>query len=842
MSKGNFEQFLEALGERESGKQSGDPLQYSAQNPNTNAAGKYQFVEIKLIDVGYYNSDGNNDGIFIDENWTGKNGVTSLESWKENPAAQETAIRESFFKNYGFINFELKETFELQETIEEYLSNPGNQNVKTVKYYKLNNNTTEFIKDDNGDRVIVTEELTLSFSGIMGGAHLRGGIGVATVLAELNNKQEIDFTANQFDSLAYYQTQLFDEIGTPIFEYLNEFGDYTFTTADFDLSNSIGYGDATNYVLHGTLNDNTIIGGDGNDTIIGGLGNDTLTGGKGADIFVFNSLAEGIDTITDFSSEENDKIHVDFIAFGATKAQDLYASPYYVNDGNLGFNGTQFAQLNPNSDPDFKFNLLSDIVIRGTVTLEPEQKNRAEQLISLSENSTLEIQYGFAENLDDGRGITAGRAGFTSGTRDMYLVVKEYTAQVPNNTLASFLPRLEELSIEFENNNFSPIGDTTGLEGLAEAWSALGEDHNFRAVQDEIVDVLYYRPAMIPATTLGLNLPLSLAVFYDTIIQHGGGFDPDGLDALIERTNEALGGQTPATGIDEKIWLNKFLEIRRENLQNPDNSKTQEVWKESVGRVDVFAALAAAGNYQLSLPIEVNPDNTAIIIPLESGVENFDMNPYTDPLYNRVVNVKGNELDNTLTGNQFDNWISGGAGNDTLIGGGGNNTLIGGLGADKFVFNNLSEGIDTIQDFSAVESDKIVIGDTFGATSTNQFSYNDITGALSFNDTQFATLSNNPDFIVDRDIILPTPPETNNPGTDVIFVNVRDRINNIISNIQGISNSRFPSFRINNIFLGITNYTPGQGIGGVSSGEFPGNSPLTNSDFLIKITSPNLGL
>ena len=43
------------------------------------------------------------------------------------------------------------------------------------------------------------------------------------------------------------------------------------------------------------------------------------------------------------------------------------------------------------------------------------QKHRADQLISIFENGIPEIQYGYAEDLDDGRGITAGRAGFCTG-------------------------------------------------------------------------------------------------------------------------------------------------------------------------------------------------------------------------------------------------------------------------------------------------------------------------------------------------------------------------------------------------------------------------------------------
>jgi Ca2+-binding RTX toxin-like protein len=49
----------------------------------------------------------------------------------------------------------------------------------------------------------------------------------------------------------------------------------------------------------------TLLGGNGNDVLLGGIGADSLTGGAGADLFVFNSLSEAGDTITDFAAAED---------------------------------------------------------------------------------------------------------------------------------------------------------------------------------------------------------------------------------------------------------------------------------------------------------------------------------------------------------------------------------------------------------------------------------------------------------------------------------------------------------------------------------------------------------
>lgn len=238
-----------------------------------------------------------------------------------------------------------------------------------------------------------------------------------------------------------------------------------------------------------------------------------------------------------------------------------------------------------------------------------EQRIIADQIISVFENNIPEIQYGYVENLNDGRGITAGRAGFTSATGDLLLVVERYTQLVPNNQLAIYLPRLRELARDQSDS-------TTGLEGLETAWREAANDQVFRDVQDEVVNDEYYNPSVQHYQELGLSLPLSLLNLYDTCIQHGDGDDPDGLPAIISQTTTRVGG-TPKTGIDEQVWLREFMNIRRSVLLNPSNEETQEEWAESVGRADTLIAIFESGNVMLTPPIVINPWGTAFTIPAE---------------------------------------------------------------------------------------------------------------------------------------------------------------------------------------------------------------------------------
>ncbi|MGJ5630951.1 M10 family metallopeptidase C-terminal domain-containing protein [Nostoc sp. CALU 1950] len=96
-----------------------------------------------------------------------------------------------------------------------------------------------------------------------------------------------------------------------------------------------------------------------------------------------------------------------------------------------------------------------------------------------------------------------------------------------------------------------------------------------------------------------------------------------------------------------------------------------------------------------------------------------------------IENAIGGSGDDSLSGNSQNNRLEGGEGDDTLTGG---------AGADTFVFNGISEGIDTITDFNPLEGDKIQIDiSQFGPISMDQFSYDRNTGDLYYKIFDFAS-------------------------------------------------------------------------------------------------------
>ncbi|MCF6202577.1 MAG: chitosanase [Methylococcaceae bacterium] len=234
-----------------------------------------------------------------------------------------------------------------------------------------------------------------------------------------------------------------------------------------------------------------------------------------------------------------------------------------------------------------------------------EQHLIADQFISIFENGTTEIKYDYAKDIDDGRGITAGRAGFTSATGDMLIVIEKYTELMPDNSLAQYQDELRKLKkLRYDSDGKTDderekdriaSGSTENLGGLIEEWKDNAHSQDFRDIQDQVVSNLYYKPALKKAKALGLKLPLSLLSLYDSNIMHG----ESGLDDLIKEATKMTDNLTPKEGADEITWLVHFNHNRRDVLIEAGSP-----WDEAVERITEFEDLIEEENTQLA-PFEM---------------------------------------------------------------------------------------------------------------------------------------------------------------------------------------------------------------------------------------------
>ncbi|BBD65994.1 hemolysin-type calcium-binding region [Nostoc commune NIES-4072] len=97
----------------------------------------------------------------------------------------------------------------------------------------------------------------------------------------------------------------------------------------------------------------------------------------------------------------------------------------------------------------------------------------------------------------------------------------------------------------------------------------------------------------------------------------------------------------------------------------------------------------------------------SITADLEAGSISANNVPELETLTFNVlnfVNVIGTNESDIITGDDQNNQLFGNDGDDSIIGGQNNDILTGGFGADKFIFNNVNEGLDIIKDYNFAES------------------------------------------------------------------------------------------------------------------------------------------
>ncbi|MBW4688758.1 MAG: calcium-binding protein [Komarekiella atlantica HA4396-MV6] len=209
-------------------------------------------------------------------------------------------------------------------------------------------------------------------------------------------------------------------------------------------------------------------------------------------------------------------------------------------------------------------------------------------------------------------------------------------------------------------------------------------------------------------------------------INGGDGFDTADYSKLGKTiTLSGVGTITKAGGFGTDLVFKVETVIADASVANNTIDASQ-----SVSGVSITSDLQAQS---------ISANNVPTLGTLTFDVVNFDNIIGT----NENDSITGDRQNNRLVGNDGNDTISGGFGNDSITGGQGDDILTGGFGADKFIFNNVKEGIDTIKDYDFAQKDVIQVSKVgFGTTNISDFSYDASSGNLSFLGNQFAFVEN----------------------------------------------------------------------------------------------------
>ncbi|KAI8049887.1 lysozyme-like domain-containing protein [Syncephalis plumigaleata] len=237
-----------------------------------------------------------------------------------------------------------------------------------------------------------------------------------------------------------------------------------------------------------------------------------------------------------------------------------------------------------------------------------------EGITNTFENGTPEYAYGKCEHLDDGRGYTCGRIGFTTGTGDALWVVERYVQQRgSNNTaLARYLPELRRLAA-LPNCDMNGKESIQHLEGFPAAWTMADQQDTklFRHIQDSINEEHYLVPALKFAHKHGVTTPLGQAIFYDTVVQHGYAVTEDNID--LQRVITLTGARH--VNETETQWLDRFLVTRGQMLCCfPDS-----VWPASADRVHDLRELLRRGQLNLKGNITLGSSGIQILATADNS-------------------------------------------------------------------------------------------------------------------------------------------------------------------------------------------------------------------------------
>ncbi|MFM9937328.1 MAG: DUF4347 domain-containing protein [Novosphingobium sp.] len=445
-------------------------------------------------------------------------------------------------------------------------------------------------------------------------------------------------------------------------------------------------GNASANVLTGNTAVNHLNGLGGNDTLDGGKGADLLAGGEGDDTYVVDDSG---DVTTEAANAGTDTVRALVSLTLAANVENLIL----IDKAKINGTGNALANTITGNDED---NVIdggagADIMTgdRGAdtyyvdnssdVVIETTRGNGTDTVIS----SASYVLTGFVDNL-----VLTGTADLT-GTGDS--ISNTITGNSGRNVLdggasKDLLDGRDGSDIYLVSNAqdqyLGEVQDTgtTGTDEVRLAFTAAGHaNFDERDTGIERIVIGTGTGAIVDSSgTIAISVLATKVLNALTIIGNAGA--------------NRITGTGFGDVIDGGAGIDAMAGGKGDDTYYIDDTKDRATERAGAGNDTVFSS----ASYKLSSAVETltltGSDNL-------TGTGSSDANT-----------LNGNSGNNVLDGGKGDDVINGFAGNDTLIGGIGNDTLAGGSGADVFAFRSavkVTNGFDTILDFSAAEGDSI---------------------------------------------------------------------------------------------------------------------------------------
>lgn len=221
---------------------------------------------------------------------------------------------------------------------------------------------------------------------------------------------------------------------------------------------------------------------------------------------------------------------------------------------------------------------IRDNAVKALLRLEDDQQTRIKAMMNVLEFGELKIDELPVRPYSHGDIDFGSFTLLSGGIGDLLLMYTQHPGAQRAEEVQQFLQRITTRDKTLAKD-----------DAFIKLLKKLSDDPAMLAAHSALVDRDQFHPALAEAKRLGLTTALGAAVIYDSYV-HGS------FGRVRDRLVSRIGG-TPATGIDEKVWVKEYLAERRAWFIERGGLLARQTF-----RLDAFAKLVEAGNWDLKPP------------------------------------------------------------------------------------------------------------------------------------------------------------------------------------------------------------------------------------------------